>query len=155
MLKAVGWAAGTPTRREPIVELTVRSRLAENWAPDGSWQPETAHWPMTMVAPSFPPVQLAEAPPVPVDPPLPPVGLLPPDPDWNCDRSSVPGQPATDTSPPAAPTKPTRRRTSLGTADLIRSRRGQRRRPLDQTVLLLHGEQDDPRIGHRGPTTGR
>src|SRR5579871_2278668 len=63
-------------------ELIVKSRPAPNtFASAVSWQFPTAHWVLMMVAPSFPPVQLAEIPPVPLAPPetLPPFPFEPPE----------------------------------------------------------------------------
>src|ERR1022692_4171246 len=78
----------TPTKRAPMVALTVRSRpAADIGASAVSWHPRLAQLPATRVAPSMAPVQSG--------PPVPPVPLLPPvpGPEPRSEGSQVPGQP--------------------------------------------------------------
>src|SRR6185437_3099276 len=109
--------AMTPTRRDAMLESIVRSRPPQPLAPWVEWQNSVAQFIVTMVAPSFAPVQSnAVVPPAPVAPPVapPPVPLLPPVPlpvpaSLATSGSRVPGHPdnvGTRISAPMAPANP-------------------------------------------------
>src|SRR5579862_8141699 len=62
----------TPTRRDPMLASTVRSRppAVPSLSVPGMWQKVVAQLTVTIEAPSLPPVQLRAVPPVPVAPPV-------------------------------------------------------------------------------------